>query len=51
MDMAWHEEGDEGGSASWTLVLQVIGLEIRRFFIIQLVATAGAKQVLEFNVL
>lgn len=43
-------EGDEGGSASWTLVLQVVGLKIRRFFIIQLTATDGAKQVLRFNV-
>lgn len=34
-------EGGEGDSASWTVVLQVMGLQIRRFFIVQLVATDG----------
>lgn len=43
-------ERDEGGSASWTAMLQVTGSEIRSFFIIQLVATDGATQVLRFNV-
>lgn len=33
------------------VLLQVTGLEIRRFFMIQLVATDGATQVLRFHVL